>query len=338
MEHVSRSHGILVPGEHHEPCRNNEPGEPAVETRFQFPTVPLGITTCASCSPRAALHRPREPDDRPHFGLSLRGLEPGPGPGAVSPLVHPVDRHRPVHGAAREHHRRHLRHALPSRKQALANLAHLVRNLRQDQCDPASAPVTCWGTSWIWPPAGGLAPWPWTSKSTSFRPLSAGTKPKPIWKALQAKGWIIPRSNDLEADIVRSAKYGWEHFDGPLAPFSDNTIKQKIMDILDQRVVMVVFIDNANLSAAAAKSIGALLNPGLKEQAEITTLRHELEVFSKISRRDTQSFMIRGPASFTSVKTPRKTGISAGSTCRGNGSRATSITWSTSFAAPPRSS
>ena len=30
------------------------------------------------------------------------------------------------------------------------------------------------------------------------------------------------------------------------------------MDILDQRVVMVVFGDNANLSTSVAKSIGAL--------------------------------------------------------------------------------
>src|SRR5208337_1130221 len=99
-----------------------------------------------------------------------------------------------------------------------------------------------------------------------------------IWKALEVKGWIILRSNNLEADIVRSAKYGSDHFDGPLAPFGDNATKQKIMDILDQRVVMVVFIDNANLSAAA-KSIGALLSPGIKDQAEIPELRRELERF-----------------------------------------------------------
>ena len=34
------------------------------------------------------------------------------------------------------------------------------------------------------------------------------------------------------------------------------------MAILDQRVVMVIFGDNANLSASAAKTIGALLRPG----------------------------------------------------------------------------
>jgi len=78
---------------------------------------------------------------------------------------------------------------------------------------------------------------------------------------------------------VRSAKYGSDHFDGPLAPFGDNATKQKIMDILDQRVVMVVFIDNANLSAAAAKTIGALLSPAIKDQAEIAKLRQELERF-----------------------------------------------------------
>src|SRR5271166_6230942 len=45
----------------------------------------------------------------------------------------------------------------------------------------------------------------------------------------------------------------------------------------------------------------------------------------------------RRQASFTSAGTPRRIGISAGWICRGNGSRATWITWSTSFAARPRS-
>ena len=41
------------------------------------------------------------------------------------------------------------------------------------------------------------------------------------------------------------------------------------MAILDQRVVMVVFGDNANLSASAAKTIGALLHPEVKDRPEV---------------------------------------------------------------------
>ena len=51
------------------------------------------------------------------------------------------------------------------------------------------------------------------------------------------------------------------------------------MDILDQRVVMVVFVDNANLSASVAKTIGTLLRPAIKDQPGIAELRRELEQF-----------------------------------------------------------
>src|SRR5262249_7919211 len=104
-------------------------------------------------------------------------------------------------------------------------------------------------------------------------------KGEAIWRALQAKGWIVPRSNDREAAIQRTARYGWDYFDGPLAAFAANATKQRIMDILDQRVVMVVFIDNANLSASAAKSIGALLHPGIADRPGVAELRQELERF-----------------------------------------------------------
>ena len=51
------------------------------------------------------------------------------------------------------------------------------------------------------------------------------------------------------------------------------------MDILDQRVVMVVFGDNANLSASVAKTIGALLHPAIKDEPGVAELRRELEQF-----------------------------------------------------------
>ena len=166
-----------------------------------------------------------------------------------------------------------------SRKQALANLAHLVKSLRQDQRDPKLSAGNLLGNFLDLATGKRLGPLAVDVEKHKLQGAFGRDKAEAIWKALQAKGWIIPRSNDLEADIVRSAKYGWDHFDGPLAPFSDNATKQKILDILDQRVVMVVFIDNANLSAAAAKTIGALLSPAIKDQPEIPKLRQELERF-----------------------------------------------------------
>src|SRR5205823_1340887 len=69
------------------------------------------------------------------------------------------------------------------------------------------------------------------------------------------------------------------HFDGPLAPYAAEATRQKILAILDQRVVMIVLGDNANLSASAAKSSGALLKPEIKDKPEIAALRRELERF-----------------------------------------------------------
>jgi len=166
-----------------------------------------------------------------------------------------------------------------SRKQALANLAHLVKNLRQDQRDPKLSAGNLLGNFLDLATGKRLGPLAVDIEKHRLQDAFGQDKAERIWKALQVKGWIIPRRNDLEADIMRSATYGSEHFDGPLARFSDYATKQKIMDILDQRVVMVVFIDNANLSAAAAKTLGALLNPGIRDQAEIPTLRQELERF-----------------------------------------------------------
>ena len=197
----------------------------------------------------------------PISGYPFEGWNQDPSTGAVPPLVHAVDRDRPVHGAAREHHRRHLRHAFLSRQQALANLTHLVKSLRQDQRDPKLSAGSLLGNFLDLATGKRLGPLAVDVEKHKLQAAFGRDKAEAIWKALQAKGWITPRSNDLEADIVRSANYGSEHFDGPLVPFSDNATKQKIMDILDQRVVMVVFIDNANLSAAAAKTIGAALNP-----------------------------------------------------------------------------
>jgi hypothetical protein len=166
-----------------------------------------------------------------------------------------------------------------SRKQAVANLAHLVKSLRKDQRDPTLSARNLLGNFLDLATGKRLGPLAGDVEKHKFQAAFGRDKAEAIWKALQIKGWINPRNNNLEADIVRSAQYGSEHFDGALAPYSDEPTKLKIMNILDQRVVMVVFIDNANLSASAAKTIGALLTPGIEEQAETTELRRELELF-----------------------------------------------------------
>jgi hypothetical protein len=166
-----------------------------------------------------------------------------------------------------------------TRENALPQLIHLVKSLRQDQRDPQLSAKGLLGN--FLDLASGKRRGPLASdvEKTSFLQAFGEEKGKAIWQALQSKGWIAPRNQDREAAIQRTARYGWDYFDGPLAPYADKATKQKILAILDQRVVLTVFGDNANLAASVAKTIGALLSPEIKEKPEIMELRQELERF-----------------------------------------------------------
>jgi hypothetical protein len=174
--------------------------------------------------------------------------------------------------------------AYVSREQALSHLTLLVKSLRQDQQDPRLSAKRLLGNFLdlgTGKRQGPLAP---NVEKAQIVQAFGPEKGEAIWKALQTKGWISSRNNDREAVIQRSARYGWDFFDGALAPYGDKATKQKILAILDQRVVMVVFGDNANLSASVAKTIGGLLSPRIKDQPEIAELRQELERFLEDQR------------------------------------------------------
>jgi hypothetical protein len=166
-----------------------------------------------------------------------------------------------------------------SREQALSELAHVVKNLREDQRDPQLSAKGLLGN--FLDLAAGKRRGPLASdvEKDQFLQAFGAEKGEAIWKAVQAKGWIVPRNNDRDSAIQRSGRFGWDFFDGALAPYSDKATKEKILTILDQRVVMAVFGDNANLSASVAKTIGALLRPEIKEKPESAQLRQELERF-----------------------------------------------------------
>src|SRR4051794_11723574 len=166
-----------------------------------------------------------------------------------------------------------------SRERALADLTHLVKSLRQDQHDPSLSALGLLGNFLDLATGKRLGPLASDVDKSKILDAFGPDRGEALWKALHAKGWIASRNKDREAAIVRDAKYGWEYFDGPLAPFGDPATKTKIMAILDQRVVMLVFGDNANLSTSVAKTIGALLLPEIKDRAEVAALRRELEAF-----------------------------------------------------------
>jgi hypothetical protein len=166
-----------------------------------------------------------------------------------------------------------------SRDQALDKLSHLVRSLRADQHDPTLSAEGLLSNFLDLASGKRLGPLASDVDKRKFVATFGADKGERIWNALIAKGWITPRKVPGEAEIHRIAQYGYDYFDGPLAPFADEVTRQKVLAILDQRVVMAVFGDNANLSASVAKAIGALLHPSVRGLRGVETPRRELERF-----------------------------------------------------------
>lgn len=171
-----------------------------------------------------------------------------------------------------------------SRDEALAQLIQVVKSLRQDQHDPQLSAKGLLGNFLDLAPGKRQGPLASDVEKVKFLQAFGPEKGEAIWQALKSKGWIVSRNNDREAAIQRAVRYGADFFDGPLGPFSDKATKQKILAILDQRVVLTVFGDNANLAASVAKTIGALSYPGIHEKPAILELRQELERFLEDQR------------------------------------------------------
>ncbi|WP_435011124.1 hypothetical protein P12x_002422 [Tundrisphaera lichenicola] len=166
-----------------------------------------------------------------------------------------------------------------SREEASAQLAHLVKTLRQDQQDPTLAAEGLLGNFLDLATGKRLGPLASNVDKSKFADTFGPARGEALWKALVEAGWLVPRKDGQEADITRGAKYGYEHFEGPLAPFRDEATRQKALAILDARVVMLIFGDNSNLSASAARTIGALLTPEVRDQPGIAAIRDQLEQF-----------------------------------------------------------
>ncbi len=166
-----------------------------------------------------------------------------------------------------------------SSDRALAGLEHLVATLRRDQRDPMLSTKGLLVNFLDLETGKRLGPLASDVQKAAVVAAFGPDKGEAIWKALKDKGWIVARDKDRDAEIKRADKYGWDYFDGPLAPFRDDPTRTKVMAILDQRVVLVVFGDNANLSTSVAKSIGALLTPAVVNKPAVVAIRRELEAF-----------------------------------------------------------
>jgi hypothetical protein len=166
-----------------------------------------------------------------------------------------------------------------SRGAALVQLAHLVKTLRQDQADPTLSADGLLSNFLDLATAKRLGPLASNIQKSKLLDAFGPAKGESLWKALIEVHWLDPRKDGLEADVTRAEQYGDNHFKGPLAPFNDPDTRQKVLAILDARVVMIVFGDNANLSAAAAKTIGILLSAEIRDEPGVAEIRDALEQF-----------------------------------------------------------
>jgi len=168
---------------------------------------------------------------------------------------------------------------LVSRPEAMKRLARAVGSLREDQLNPSLAAkgllVNFMGLE------GGRrsAPLLEVIERDRFIDTFGAQKGHVVWQALVQKGWIQEESNGRKGRIRRGDKYGANHFDGVLAPYGEEPLKSKIMGLLDQRVVQVIFGDNVNLTASLAKSVGALLRPEIRDDPRAARLREDMERF-----------------------------------------------------------
>jgi hypothetical protein len=171
-----------------------------------------------------------------------------------------------------------------SRESAMDQLSLALKNLLEDQRNPSLAAkgllVNFLGLE------GGkrTAPLLESIERKKFLDAFGDQMGDAIWQALVQKAWIREEDNGRKGRIRRSEKYGAAYFDGALAPYAAESLKSRIMGLLDQRVITIIFGDNANLTASVAKSVGALLRPEIRNDPEVAGLRQEMERFIDLQK------------------------------------------------------
>jgi hypothetical protein len=171
-----------------------------------------------------------------------------------------------------------------SRESALTSLSLAVKNLLEDQRKPSLAAkgllVNFMGLE------GGKRTGPLLEsiERKKFTDTFGDSTGYAVWRALVQKGWLLEEDNGRKGRIRRTEKYGTAFFDGVLAPYAHESLKSRIMGLLDQRVVTIIFGDNINLTSSLAKSIGALLRPEIRNDPKVASLREEMERFIDLQK------------------------------------------------------
>ncbi len=171
-----------------------------------------------------------------------------------------------------------------SRESALSSLSLAVKNLLEDQRNPSLAAkgllVNFLGLE------GGKRTGPLLEsiERRKFTDAFGDSTGHAVWRALVQKGWLLEEDNGRKGRIRRTEKYGAAFFDGVLAPYAHDHLKPRIMGLLDQRALTIIFGDNVNLTSSLAKSVGALLRPELRNDPKVAGLREEMERFIDLQK------------------------------------------------------
>jgi hypothetical protein len=166
-----------------------------------------------------------------------------------------------------------------SREEALEKLEQVIDTLLADQADPTVSAKGLLGNFLGLENGKRLGPLGEDVSKSSFVEAFGADKADKIWKALAEVKWIVPVRDGNDAKIKRSSEYGSEYFKGPLKPFADDAVKYKIMEILDERVVKIIFLDNVNMTSSLAKTVGALMHPNLAGNKKAAAMIEKLESF-----------------------------------------------------------
>ncbi|MEN6450323.1 MAG: hypothetical protein ABFC96_07525 [Thermoguttaceae bacterium] len=171
-----------------------------------------------------------------------------------------------------------------SRTEALEKLQLVMRSLRHDQLDRRASVKGLLGNFLGF--EGPHRVGPLAQDVPRHDVVAAFGEPRgsAIWNALDRQRWIVTQNNGQTGIVQRGTDYGASHFVGELAQFSDEATRTQLMDILDRRIVMAVYGDNANLSASIAQAIGALLRPNIRDNPKARQLRDEMEKFLEAQR------------------------------------------------------
>jgi hypothetical protein len=171
-----------------------------------------------------------------------------------------------------------------SRKEAINDLRRTVHAMRHDQQDPGVSAKGLLGNFLGFDGPRRIGPLAGDVAKEDILGAFGPQKGLAIWQTLEKKGWIALENHGLEGLVQRGPQYGSSHFDGALAPFADDATRNRLMKILDRRIVMVAYGDNANLSTSVARAIGALLRPAVRDEPAASQLRREMEQFLEDQR------------------------------------------------------